>query len=42
MSAGEPVNIRVLDREYTVGCEPNEREDLLAAAGDNPFTLPAP
>ncbi|RPE74860.1 cell division protein ZapA [Vulcaniibacterium tengchongense] len=32
MSATEPVNIRLLDREYTVGCEPGEREGLLAAA----------
>lgn len=28
----EPVNIRILDREFTVGCEPGEREGLLAAA----------
>ncbi|WP_133501141.1 cell division protein ZapA [Cognatilysobacter terrigena] len=28
----EPVNIRVLDREYTVGCTPEQREGLLAAA----------
>ncbi|AWV08415.1 cell division protein ZapA [Marilutibacter maris] len=27
-----PVSIRVLDREYTVGCEPEERDDLLDAA----------
>lgn len=31
-STSEPVNIRVLDREYTVGCEPDERDSLLAAA----------
>ncbi|MBF6022401.1 cell division protein ZapA [Lysobacter niastensis] len=31
-SASEPVNIRLLDREYTVGCEPDERDSLLAAA----------
>jgi len=28
----EPVNIHVLDREYTVGCEPDERDGLKAAA----------
>lgn len=28
----EAVSIRLLDREYTVGCEPDERDDLLAAA----------
>jgi cell division protein ZapA len=32
MSATEPVNIRVLDREYTIGVEPDERESLMAAA----------
>lgn len=32
MSANEPVSIRLLDREYTVGCEPGERDSLLAAA----------
>jgi cell division protein ZapA len=31
-SSSEPVNIRLLDREYTVGCEPDERDGLLAAA----------
>src|SRR5687767_14693240 len=31
-STSEPVNVRVLDREYTVGCEPDERDSLLAAA----------
>ncbi|MGY4515291.1 cell division protein ZapA [Lysobacter sp. HA18] len=31
-STTEPVNIRVLDREYTVGCTPEQREGLLAAA----------
>lgn len=30
--ASEPVSIRLLDREYTVGCEPDEREGLMAAA----------
>ncbi len=28
----EAVNIRILDREYTVGVAPGEREGLLAAA----------
>ena len=28
----EAVSIRLLDREYTVGCEPAERDELLAAA----------
>jgi cell division protein ZapA len=28
----EPVNVRILDREFTVGCEPSEKEQLLAAA----------
>ena len=32
MSKAEPVVIRILDREYTVGCEPGERDSLLAAA----------
>ena len=31
-SASEPVSIRILDREYTVGCEPDERDGLMAAA----------
>lgn len=30
--ASEPVSIRLLDREYTVGCEPDERDSLMAAA----------
>jgi len=30
--SSEPVNIRILDREYTVGCEPDERDGLMAAA----------
>lgn len=30
--ANEPVSIRLLDREYTVGCEPGERDSLMAAA----------
>ena len=32
MSGSEPVNVRVLDREYTVGCTPEQREGLLAAS----------
>jgi cell division protein ZapA len=28
----EPVNVKILDREFTVGCEPDEREKLMAAA----------
>ena len=31
-ATSEPVNIRILDREYTVGCEPDERDSLMAAA----------
>lgn len=30
--SSEPVNVRLLDREYTVGCAPEERDGLLAAA----------
>jgi cell division protein ZapA len=33
MCAGsEPVNLRVLDREYTVGVDADERDSLIAAA----------
>ncbi len=32
MSNAQPVVIRLLDREYTVGCEPGELDSLLAAA----------
>ncbi|MEO6065637.1 MAG: cell division protein ZapA [Lysobacterales bacterium] len=32
MSASQPVNVRVLDREYTVGVEPEGKDSLLAAA----------
>lgn len=32
MSATEPVAVRILDREYTVGCEPGEKDGLMAAA----------
>jgi cell division protein ZapA len=30
--SGEPVNIRVLDREYTIGVDPEGRDSLMAAA----------
>jgi cell division protein ZapA len=30
--ASEPVAVHILDREYTVGCEPDERDSLMAAA----------
>lgn len=32
MSTAVPVSIRLLDREYTVGCTPEERHSLTAAA----------
>lgn len=32
MSGNEAVNVRILDREYTVGVEPGERDSLMAAA----------
>ncbi|MBB3800141.1 cell division protein ZapA [Xanthomonas arboricola] len=32
MSSNEPVNVRILDREYTVGVTADERESLTAAA----------
>jgi len=32
MSHSEPVNIRILDREYTIGVSDEERDSLLAAA----------
>ena len=32
MSSSEPVGVRVLDREYTVGVSADERDGLLAAA----------
>jgi len=32
MNTPEPVNVRLLDREYTVGCTPEQRDGLLAAA----------
>lgn len=28
----EPISVRILEREFTVGCEPSEREQLVAAA----------
>lgn len=28
----EPVNVRILDRDYLVACEPHERDGLLRAA----------
>jgi cell division protein ZapA len=32
VSNNEPVSVHILDREYTVGVEPTERESLTAAA----------
>ena len=32
MSQSEPVSVRILDRDYTVGVEPDERDSLTAAA----------
>ena len=32
MSQAQPVSILLLDREYTVGCEPDERDSLQTAA----------
>ena len=32
MSTTEPVSVHILDREYTVGVEPDERNSLMAAA----------
>ncbi len=32
MSQNEPVSVHILDREYTVGVEPAERDSLTAAA----------
>ncbi len=32
MSSSEPVAVHLLDREYTVGVEPGERDSLMAAA----------
>lgn len=30
--AGEPVNVRILEKDYLIACPPEEREDLLRAA----------
>ncbi|MDQ3288862.1 MAG: cell division protein ZapA [Pseudomonadota bacterium] len=30
--SNQPVNIKLLDREYTVGCGPGEQDSLLSAA----------
>jgi cell division protein ZapA len=32
VSVSEPVNVRILDRDYTVGVAPDERDGLMAAA----------
>lgn len=32
MSNSEAVSVRILDREYTVGVEPEERDSLMSAA----------
>lgn len=32
MSSNQPVNIKLLDREYTVGCGPDELDSLMSAA----------
>jgi cell division protein ZapA len=32
VSSNEAVNVRILDREYTVGVEPDERDSLMSAA----------
>ena len=32
MSAGEPVSLSILDREYLIACTPDERPGLIAAA----------
>ena len=32
MSAGEPVSVSILDREYLIACTPEERPGLIAAA----------
>ena len=31
-SASQAVGVRILEREYTVGCGPDERDGLMAAA----------
>jgi cell division protein ZapA len=30
--AGEPVNVRILEKDYLIACPPEEREDLQRAA----------
>lgn len=30
--AGDPVSIQILDKEYLIGCQPEEQEDLRKAA----------
>jgi cell division protein ZapA len=32
ISAGEPVSVSILDREYLIACTPDERAGLIAAA----------
>ena len=32
MSAAEPVSVSILDREFLIGCTPDERAGLIAAA----------
>jgi cell division protein ZapA len=32
MSAGEPINVQILDKEYLIACAPGEQEDLQRAA----------
>jgi cell division protein ZapA len=32
MSAGDPVSVLILDREYLIACTPEERPGLIAAA----------
>lgn len=31
-AAGEPVNVRILDKDYLIACPPEERDDLNKAA----------
>lgn len=33
MSSSEPVALRLIDREFLIACEPEERDGLLEAAG---------
>ncbi len=32
MSAGDPVSVQILEKEYLIACPPDEREDLQRAA----------